>query len=151
MLLFVRQEGCNTLCNVLFDVIVEERVVIAVEAFRPEYLFQELRDCVEVEFGMRQNHTAIDDHLCIRSDITDLRLAGFLIRSERTQVFTGRCIGFVKFPVQRINTDSVREYHYVISIFFYAFLSLSVPADENTCVILAGGALQVRVGFKIVP
>ena len=77
MLLFVRQEGCNTLCNVLFDVIVEERVVIAVEAFRPEYLFQELRDCIEVEFGMRQNHTAIDDHLCIRSDITDLRLTGF--------------------------------------------------------------------------
>ena len=48
----LRQVRLNALCNVLFDVIVEERVVSAMEAFRAKYLFQKLRYCIEVEFAM---------------------------------------------------------------------------------------------------
>ncbi len=135
--------GCDALRYVLLDVVVEESVVVVVETCRSE----KPGKGVEGTVGLGHHHTTVYVHLCISLDVLELMLEGFQVQHVRPQVFACRGVCVVEFPVQRIDADGTWHPHHVLGIGVRR--AFSVPADDYTCVALAGSELQVRIGCKV--
>ena len=103
-----------------------------------------------LDFGVRYDNTAFGNNLSVRTDIADFERPGLLVQHKRTQVLTRRCVSVIKFPVQRVNADRVREEYGSLYVCLNVLLSLSVPTDDDTGVALARCKLQVRVSFEVV-
>ena len=49
--------------------------------------------------GIRHDHAAGKADLRVRTDISNFKLAGFLVQHERALILARRCISFIELPV----------------------------------------------------
>ena len=80
LLLSVRLISCDALCYVVLEVLVEERVVVFMEAGRSEIIGH-------IGYGSRgvcHNHATGEIYLCVHTEVHDLTSASFLVQHKRT-------------------------------------------------------------------
>ena len=132
--------SCDTLSHIFLQVLVEERVVVLVEAGRSE----EIRHIGDGFFSGSHNHAAGEIYLCVHIKVNNLAYWGSPIHLQhyRALVLTGRRIRLVTLPVQRVDADGTRQNNLVIGILLYVLGTLGVIADDDTCIALSLGELQ---------
>ena len=132
--------SCDTLSHIFLQVLVEERVVVLVEAGRSE----EIRHIGDGFFSGSHNHAAGEIYLCVHIKFNNLTYRGSPIHLQhyRALVLTGRRIRLVTLPVQRVDADGTRQNNLVIGILLYVLGTLGVIADDDTCIALSLGELQ---------
>ena len=110
--LFVRQVSRDALCHIVLDVVVVEHIVFAMTSIRSEELGSDLGCCLlhRFPFCIRHNHAAGDIQLCVRTEIHDLWLAGFLVHHKRAQVLAGRRVCFIQLPIQWVDTLTFSDF-----------------------------------------
>ena len=113
---------------------------------------EEIRHIGDGSFCGSHNYAAGEVDLCVHIKVNNLTYRGSPIHLQhyRALVLTGRRIRLVTLPVQRVDADGTRQNNFVIGILLYVLGTLGAIADDDTCIALSLGELQVRILLEIV-